>query len=758
FSDRYSQPGQWQSLELSRVPLLTERQARLLRAKPGQVVDIREAYVDRVVLVVPGGPNETVVEIDTLTAVGVQAEHSPDTGVSGGDLEGPLLQSATGTGDAPRFSPIDIRRRGDALTVAGKPLVPRLMEYHGESFSLIAKLGFNGVWMRDVPSEAMLRAAHKARLWVVCPPPAPERLAKLELTSPWQAVLAWSLGLDRDGLSLDQIASLADDTRRNDPLGRPLVVETSDRRRRYGQLADVIVKQGRSPFSKRAAISALDSDALPLMGSSPWTSISLDWTPSVTRQCQAVMPGASNLGWHEPRDIYLLGLESVADGSRGILFRSGRRLGSSDPEARRMALQLQLLNRELTLLEPWLVTGKQTKNAEVDALHATSWRLGRSQLVMIPAQPVNASPTPAAMNLGGASETASAHLLTPAGLVSLGIGRSTSGLRIATGDLSAGGIVLLTDDPRTVAAWKQRTDRDAEEAAKARRSLAMTELLRIESTQSQLANSPAERRAAQIDHLKKVVRQCDLYLAAKDYPRAAQLARQLRHAIALQEQRLIAQSLSKDEWTSIPTQFSLRTLPTHVALEDSLRSLPRSGNLLNGGDFEGLDQAKAAGWIHANYADSPLETAAQFTSENPRHGKASLRLVAHSAVRHPSDESPASVWITSPFVKARAGSVIEITGWARVTSAEENTTAELLVIDSLGGKQLTLRIPATQDWQPFRMVRTVGDEGQLRLHLALDGPATADVDAVMIREVLRPGAAASAAREASRAQPAVPSR
>src|SRR5207244_11769900 len=62
----YDQTGKWQRLETTRPDLATERQARLLRASLMRNVDTREAYVDRVVLNVYGGPGDTDVFVDDL--------------------------------------------------------------------------------------------------------------------------------------------------------------------------------------------------------------------------------------------------------------------------------------------------------------------------------------------------------------------------------------------------------------------------------------------------------------------------------------------------------------------------------------------------------------------------------------------------------------------------------------------------------------------------------------------------------------------
>ncbi len=764
YSSRYSQTGRWQTLRLSRLQLLVERQARLLRATPGQEVDVREAYVDRMVLVVPGGANETSIEVDDLVVFGVLAteasaggENRPGT-ESKNNAEGPLLQSARGGRKVRELAPVEVRRRGPVLMVAGKPFVPRILQYRGESFSMLAQLGFNGVWMEEVPSVAVLLAAHDAKLWVVCPPPSPEILAKIKPNGPWQSVLAWSLGFNRDARSLDQVGSLADETRLHDPLHRPLLVEASDRHRQYGRLADVMVTRRRPPLVQPPR-RAKPKQALPLLGCSEWTSVDLEWSERATAQCQAFLPKARHLGWHPPLEIQRLVLDEVAAGARGFVFRTRHPLGGNDPESRRISLQLQILHRQLEVLETWVVHGKRTNSIELDGIGTTAWRIGRSRLVVLPvARDKKGSKamdskraTPAEdVTLSGIPEAASAFLLTPGGLLPLVTHPTLGGRRLARDDLAAGGLLLLSDDRPAIAGWKRRSSAGAEQAAKLWRRLALAELLQLESIDGQLATYPKDVDSLPIDRLKQGIRQCDFYLARKDYPRAARLAQQLRQAIAQMEDHTATKVAGREKWLSLPTQYSLRTLPSHVALQDALDSLPRADNLLAGGDFEGLPEAKSAGWTHAKHEHSSIDTAVQFTSDRPQQGQASLRLSAQAKSGIASVPEPAPVvWITSPRVQARPGSIVEITGWTRVAGRPAGRGAlppgELLVIDSLGGEEIGLRITGASDWQPFRLVRIVGQEGEIGVQFALNGPATADIDAVMIREVQRPNMPATTA-------------
>ncbi len=70
FGAIYNNPGHWQQLRIDGIPRLLARQLRVLRSQLGTDVDGREAYVQRVLLNVYGGPGVTNVWIDDLEIAG----------------------------------------------------------------------------------------------------------------------------------------------------------------------------------------------------------------------------------------------------------------------------------------------------------------------------------------------------------------------------------------------------------------------------------------------------------------------------------------------------------------------------------------------------------------------------------------------------------------------------------------------------------------------------------------------------------------
>ena len=164
----YHRPGQWQELVLSDVPKLLAAQVRLLRATPGSSIDSREAYIDAVVLVVPGDPKGFEVETDQLEVEGViitPAERSKELVLA--RSSSPVVKAGfeddrPAIGD--RTSPV--RLLGTMLTVDGKPFLPRVIQWNGEPLKFLAERGFNVVQVAEAAGGAADCGRRTARIVV----------------------------------------------------------------------------------------------------------------------------------------------------------------------------------------------------------------------------------------------------------------------------------------------------------------------------------------------------------------------------------------------------------------------------------------------------------------------------------------------------------------------------------------------------------------------------------------------------------------
>jgi hypothetical protein len=150
-----------------------------------------------------------------------------------------------------------------------------------------------------------------------------------------------------------------------------------------------------------------------------------------------------------------------------------------------------------------------------------------------------------------------------------------------------------------------------------------------------------------------------------------------------------------------------------------------------------LGQMTQYGWRHVQSASPGVESQAELSASEPRHGQYCLMLQAFAAPGRQASVDGALVWVESPSVPVREGQVLEISGWVRVDAVADGGES-LSIVDSLGGPQLALAIGQTNGWERFRIIRAAADSSELRLTFALSGLGAARLDALMVRTLEQP--------------------
>ncbi len=157
----YTQVGSWQELRLEQLPQQFERQLRVLRAEHGPSVDGHEAYIDRVVLNVYGGPGTTTTWIDDLVLTGFVGTSNPQALRRRPQPRRPVrlpsgCPAPIGRCRTKTAGRRAARSRGPGLTVGDQPYFPRLLEYRGEPLALIKQLGIQ----RHLDADATQRRSY----------------------------------------------------------------------------------------------------------------------------------------------------------------------------------------------------------------------------------------------------------------------------------------------------------------------------------------------------------------------------------------------------------------------------------------------------------------------------------------------------------------------------------------------------------------------------------------------------------------------
>jgi hypothetical protein len=218
---------------------------------------------------------------------------------------------------------------------------------------------------------------------------------------------------------------------------------------------------------------------------------------------------------------------------------------------------------------------------------------------------------------------------------------------------------------------------------------------------------------------------------------------------------------------SSPGTASFASLPAHWRLAERLGRSRLGPNRLPAGDFENLDAMLQAGWRHVCQPIPGVESSGRTVTDAPHSGRSCLSLVAAAkpaadAVppyvermpvllggrgRHDADSTPAVIdrppaWVATPPIAVEAGQVVCVRGWVSISKPLAGSIDGLMIVDSISGDDLALRIAKTDGWQPFSFYRAATQSGPMTVAFVLTGLGEVRLDDIAI-QVLEPLSAAS---------------
>ena len=767
----YTAVGRWQQLRIDDFAERLAGEIRILRAELGRSVDPREAYLDCLLLNVYGGPGVTNVWIDDLDVsgyVGLQpgmADWSPAESDLGAPAPNPPSDVAgwarAGSERADRAGAARVGVEGSLLLVDGRPMFPRMIQYQGESLGLLARLGFNTVWLAEAPGSELLDEAGRLGLWLICPPPRTAQMPATDdpgetlLIGPkYERVLAWDLGRGLSTGELEGTKQWAVLVRAADRhAARPLVCGPNSDLHKYSWHVDLLIIE-RAPLGGSLELPDYgawlrERPRLARPGKPIWTTVQTQPAPELRRQWSALGFAEASRTTASYEQIRLLTYTAVAAGMRGLLFESHWPLDAPDAETRNRAMALELLNLELGLIEPWLAGGNVIATVEGNEPGLIGGVLGSDRArLLIPvwsgpgAQfvPGQSAANRVSLLVPGVPEEYRAYLLAPGALEPLHRKRETGGVRVTLDEFGLTSLVLLTGEPLVLSGLKQRTDAIGRRAAQLERDLAAAKLAAVEQVHRQLTLRTREgpQSAAWLGAAREGVQWSGASLAARDYPAASRYAQRAMRPLRLIERahwETAVESLTSP--VANPAAVSFATLPCYWTVMDQIASRQPGPNMLEAGDFENLGTLLQAGWQHLQRASPGMYAEAELASMAAHSGRYGLRLAAGPAEGDDPQivvESPPS-WITSPAVPVQSGELISIHGWAQVPAAVTGSVDGLLIIDSLSGEALAERIGQTDGWQEFTLYRAAGETGSMSVTFALSGIGQAWVDDVTIQPI-----------------------
>lgn len=774
FGDSYTAAGHWQQLRIEGIPALLAEQVRVLRRQVGPQLDPGEAYLDAVLLNVYAGPGQTNLWIDDLEIAGyVTVERmrtitpvNPVSSRRGQSLERlPPVQATQPQYTSPLVPPMTprqaVRLEGSVLQINGRPILPRAIQYRGESLEFLKRIGFNAVWLQKPPTREMLDEAAKLGLWLICPPPSTTlggENGATQIGPEYDCVLTWTLGEGLTESDLEFTQRWAVQTRAADRRGnRPLICRPVTNWYGFSRATNLLLLD-RRPLG--TSIELTDYAAwvrrqplLASLGTPIWTTIQTQPNPALQQQLQLLDPSFKPSSSVSPEQIRLLAYTAVSAGTRGIVFASDSPLDSPDVETRQRAMSLELLNLELEVLEPWAAAGYFVTTADTSHKEVVGavLRADRAKL-LLPlwlSDHAQCVPSQSAVNslklvAPGISETSEAFELTPNGAQRLRAVRVAGGMSVVLDEFGLTSQILLANDLSIVGEIRRRSAQIGRRSAELKRELAVARYNRVRAISEQLAVRAKVPRAGNwFDSAVKSLRECDRQLAGGDSTKAAQEADRAVRAVRLVERAYwdaTIQGLASP--VTCPAALSFDTLPCHWRVVDRFVSGRFGPNRAVAGNFEDREEMIRAGWQYVPRHSPMIKADVEVVTQAARTGRFGLRLAikAVDEKNKPAAFETPPIQFVSPQMLVEAGQIVCIYGWVKIPKPITDGSDGLMIVDSLSGETLAERISKTDDWQQFAMYRVAPRSGTMSVSFQLSGLGEVFIDDVAVQVIDGPTA------------------
>jgi len=634
--DVYKLTRRWQKLELTNPIKLMKDQQQILRAQFGRDIDLTDAYVDRLVLNLYTGPGQLDVYLDDLEVGPVKQIAPPKPKIDSKDAATTTLPKATPIVRNDRG--IQVRMEQDKLFVGGKPFFFRAIRYSDTPLKTLRDAGFNTVWFDPYVPGDRIEEAISHGFWIVPSLPLlgdvkPE--AKGTLTSrgasdlatardveglataitrflSGDAVLFWDLGGALQAEKVDLLERTAKAISLSDP-HRPRGADIWDGFSSHSHHIEMVGTH-RYPLLTSLELTSyrdwlIQRRRLTVGNALHWTWIQThipEWQTALLVGRKATETMTEPIG-PQPEQIRLLTYLGMAAGCRGLAYSSDRFLADSH-QGRDRLLMMALLNQEIEMLEPLLMTLREpptwvdTSHKDVKAAILRSekgvlvmpiWLGGGAQCV--PPQGALANLT---IIVPLVPDGAQPWEISPARVQSLQFNceRRLSGTKIIIPEFDLTAAVVFTSDlapDGMVVKWQNHSRLFAAQAAQWARDLAAIELTKVRKIHAELQDiaPPAFNADVLLKQAEERLDKARLLEQARDYPAAYfEALRAVRPLRVLMRTHWEQAVRTLDVPTSSPYTVSFATLPRHWQLHRDLQGTKAGANALRDGNLEAVAQ------------------------------------------------------------------------------------------------------------------------------------------------------------------------
>ena len=762
--------GQFSRVEIRNVLELLANQQRVLRTQFGAAIDLRDAYIDAVVIDIFNGPGTTKLQIDDLSIEGLIAANSmvvrdmlderrnnsnPDRQqyMPGGTLADPMTPALT------------LAERARDLRAS----VPRWIQYRNESIEWLASIGFNGLVLTEPPSQQILSEAARLNLALIAPPP--DLMPRDSEQSSYSPVQAWSIGWLMDSSQVDETRARSSRLLQfPQSLQRPTLVEAMESFGTYGRMADILAiptPVASSLRSQRQAEQLLRATLNSTRGRTiPLTTLILEptqeWNTQYDRIATSLRSNALLSSTFDTALARAKVIRGITQESRGWYFRSlepldnvdGGNLDDRNPDdGLQRADSYKAIATELDLISPWLQSGEpSTPIPLAPSLNYLAHRISmpRSQLIMLCHDTDYDSLVLAAPDVGTLEftlprqeQTVSAYRITRARLESVPIQPSPEGWRLSIPQPTSIEMIVLTEDPRAIAYLQTKIRDTALTLCESRLSMAEQALQTVQMAmvaEQVLPNSPAWREVSQAESELRAATQ---HLTRNDLHRTMISA----DSAWQRGQRLLRASWDRARKDfAVPQSSVLLTsamsLPLHWETERALRGRSWQSLRLPGNNTEDQQSMLDAGWSVFRRLEDRVKSEWQVVPGIGPDNSPSVVLNSKAIDGNVVSGGYAgtSMLLSSPRIELQADSLVHIQLLVRVAQCSEQPQSGILVYDSTAGSGLgqlvNLESSNRETWQRVSLYRMTSATEGIQIQIELRGEVQAAVDRIQVDSLM----------------------
>ncbi len=743
----YKNSGEFSSIGIGMIERPLRLKTMALRGEYGADANLKDPYVDAVVVNAYSGVGVTALRLDELRVDGIVSVSDVSRAVPH-DASAGTDQAVANRVDADKPASAANKDRDNAFP-NGK--ITRVLQHNGEPLSWVRTLGFDAVLLSKPPDAAILNEAIQTRVSIYAPAPsAPDP----SLQSLLQPIAGWYIG-HNETLDATRIESVKMTSRRLRSLPsqwqRPIIAAPSESYRRYVTMMDAMVQD--MPMRTRGLTG--DEEVRELkrfahrVGDRVQLAAGIMSTPPerTLQQSEAIAdsigaPRPSGFRWHS---MWLQTMRSLEMAPNAIVFRSTRSLASGSELDTQRSMALSFVNRTIAMLEPWIAgatpitplpisgapyrcTHLAKENVEVILLTSTAERgsevlAGDGQTLDLLLSPTDSNKTVWRLT------HFSAERLTP--------DVTPSGTRISIVSPDAAEIIVMSGDPSVGGDLSQLAGRYARQAALDRWQLAgdlvrRTRMQWQTATASRIGNRPAPNDL--IGVAGQTLAEAEPLYRAGDTDSTLRMARRA-DAWALRSEWQLSETLMPD-WprpTSCPP-IDCGAAEVQTAWYPLMQENGWSQNYLTTGTLDHAELLTENRWKFGKRLEQRAKSEVVFANRGSYAGPGALlaRAASISDDPLPGGYEGTVIQIRSPTVRVPANTAVRIDALVRTIGFGQPHQGTL-VYDSIGGQEMGVLVRGRSAWTPVRLYRQATEETELSVMFELMGDGEVMIDEVELR-------------------------